>query len=112
MPTYDYECKNCQYTFEQYQSIHDEALLRCPNCDQHKLQRIITGGIYVSIRKSDSEIKLGHLADRNRSRLSQDEKEHLEIKNTPPGCKPFPKDFGIKKEDKKLAKKAKDYDRK
>jgi putative FmdB family regulatory protein len=91
MPTYQYECKNCHHEFEQYQSIHDDALLRCPNCDQHQLFRVITGGIYVSVKKSDSELKLHHLADRNRDRLSNDEKKHLEIKNTPPGCKPYPK---------------------
>lgn len=108
MPTYQYECKNCQHTFEQYQSIHDDPLLRCPCCDTHSLFRVITGGLYCAVRKSDSDITLGHLADRNRSKFSDDQKEHLEIKHTPPGCKPFPKDFGVKKEDRTLSKKAKD----
>lgn len=111
MPTYQYECKNCKHEFEQYQSIHDDPLLRCPNCDKHELFRVITGGIYGSVRKSDSDITLGHLGDRNRSRMSEDQKEHLTIKNTPPGCKPFPKKFGVNKEDRKLSKEAKKYEK-
>lgn len=36
----------------------------------------------TSIKLSDSEIKtLGHLANRNAERLSQDEKEHLNTKH-------------------------------
>jgi putative FmdB family regulatory protein len=74
---YDYECDACKHTFETYQSIHDDALLRCPECDKHKLRRIITGGIYGSVRKGNDEITVGHLADRNRSTFSADKKEML-----------------------------------
>lgn len=110
MPTYQYECSNCKHEFEQYQSIHDDPLLRCPRCNTHSLFRVITGGLYVNVRKSDSDITIGHLADRNRSRFSEDQKEHLENKHTPPGCKPFPKTFGLPKEARKMAKKAKELD--
>lgn len=109
---YQYICDNCQNEFEIYQSINDEPLLRCEKCDCHQLRRIISGGIYTSVRKSDSELTLGHLADRNRSRFSEDQKAALAIKNTPPGCKPFPKDFGISKDARKNAEKAKDIQRK
>jgi putative FmdB family regulatory protein len=112
MPTYQYICDNCKDEFETYQSINDEPLLRCEKCDCHQLRRIISGGIYTSVRKSDSELTLGHLADRNRSRFSEDQKEHLAVKNTPAGCKPFPKDFGISKSARKNAEKAKDFQRK
>jgi putative FmdB family regulatory protein len=81
MPTYEYECDKCGYRFEIRQSIHDEPLLRCEKCDTHNLYRIISGGLYSSIKKSDDEIKLGHLADRNRDRFSNDKKEYLLEKN-------------------------------
>ena len=77
MPLYEYQCDACNHNFEIVHSIHDEALLRCPNCDKHKLRRIITGGLYASVKKSDNEITVGHLADRNRSRFSNDQKEML-----------------------------------
>lgn len=109
---YQYICDNCGNQFEVFQSIHDDPLLRCFDCNQHKLRRVISGGIYHSVRKSDSELTLGHLADRNRSRFSEDQKEHLAIKNTPEGCKPFPKNFGTSKEVRENAKKAKDFQRK
>lgn len=32
MPTYDYKCLDCGYTFEYFQSITDEPLSVCPNC--------------------------------------------------------------------------------
>ena len=55
MPTYEYECDKCGYRFEIRQSIHDEPLLRCEKCDTHNLHRIISGGLYSSIKKSDIE---------------------------------------------------------
>lgn len=77
MPTYEYECKKCGDRFEIQQSIHADALKKCKKCKTNNLYRVITGDIYCSIKKSDSEIKLGHLADRNRDRFSDDKKEYL-----------------------------------
>ena len=44
MPTYEYECTKCKYTFEEFQKITDKPLKKCPKCGS-KLRRIITGGI-------------------------------------------------------------------
>ena len=44
MPTYEYECTKCKYTFEEFQKITDEPLKKCPKC-RSKLRRIITGGV-------------------------------------------------------------------
>ncbi|NOR18309.1 zinc ribbon domain-containing protein [candidate division WOR-3 bacterium] len=44
MPTYEYECTKCKYTFEEFQKITDEPLKKCPKCGS-KLRRIITGGV-------------------------------------------------------------------
>jgi len=32
MPIYEYECDDCGYRFERYQSISSEPLKRCPHC--------------------------------------------------------------------------------
>jgi len=32
VPKYSYICKNCEHAFEVTQSIHDEALTKCPEC--------------------------------------------------------------------------------
>lgn len=44
MPTYEYECTKCKYTFEEFQKIIDKPLKKCPKC-RSKLRRIITGGV-------------------------------------------------------------------
>jgi len=44
MPTYEYECTKCKYTFEEFQKITDEPLKKCPKYGS-KLRRIITGGV-------------------------------------------------------------------
>ncbi|CAG0951258.1 hypothetical protein PHYC_00215 [Phycisphaerales bacterium] len=45
MPTYDYRCKACKREFEQFQSIKDKPLKKCPKCGKISLERLIgTGG--------------------------------------------------------------------
>lgn len=43
MPTYDYKCSNCNYTFEYFQSMTSEPLTECPKC-KGTLKRIIGVG--------------------------------------------------------------------
>jgi len=43
MPTYQYECTQCGHQFEIRQSIKDEPLADCPDCNG-KIQRVISGG--------------------------------------------------------------------
>lgn len=45
MPTYEYECADCGHILEQWQSMLDKKLRKCPSCGKLKLQRLIgTGG--------------------------------------------------------------------
>ncbi|NOX97592.1 MAG: zinc ribbon domain-containing protein [Nitrospirae bacterium] len=43
MPTYEYECRSCLYTFEEFQSITAPPLKNCPKCNG-PLRRLIGGG--------------------------------------------------------------------
>jgi len=43
MPTYEYRCKECGWTFERFQSMRDKPLEKCPKCDG-SVQRLISGG--------------------------------------------------------------------
>ncbi len=43
MPTYDYECTKCGYTFELFQSMMDEPRKRCPKC-RGKVNRLLGTG--------------------------------------------------------------------
>ena len=44
MPTYQYECENCQHTFEALQSMVEPRLKKCPQCGKSKLVRLIGSG--------------------------------------------------------------------
>jgi putative FmdB family regulatory protein len=44
MPTYEYACPKCGHTFEQFQSMNDAPLTKCPKCKKTGLKRLIGGG--------------------------------------------------------------------
>ncbi len=44
MPTYDYVCDACKHEFEQFQSIKEEPMRKCPKCGKKKLRRLIGPG--------------------------------------------------------------------
>jgi putative FmdB family regulatory protein len=76
---YRYLCDNCQCEFEEYQSIKDASLTKCPNCEQETLHRVITGGAGI-IDKTPRT--LGTLAEQNRKKFGRDycEAKEREIK--------------------------------
>lgn len=84
MPTYTYFCADCSEPFELFSTISNyKEKQKCPKCN------IICSRCYEedmltlnsSVRKSDSELKtLGDLADRNRDRLSNDQKTEMHQK--------------------------------
>ena len=43
MPTYDYKCNKCNYTFELFQKMTDEPIKECPKC-KGKVTRLIGAG--------------------------------------------------------------------
>jgi putative FmdB family regulatory protein len=44
MPTYTYQCKNCEHEFDHLQRIADKLLTKCPECGEEALIRLIGGG--------------------------------------------------------------------
>ncbi|MGB2630068.1 MAG: FmdB family zinc ribbon protein [Candidatus Omnitrophota bacterium] len=66
MPTYDYNCEKCGHKFEAFQSMMDEPLKNCPECNGRVRRLISTGagiifkgkGFYQTDYKSScSDIK-------------------------------------------------------
>ena len=43
MPTYEYQCKDCGYRFEEFQSMTASPITECPECSG-KTERLISGG--------------------------------------------------------------------
>jgi len=52
MPTYEYRCDACAHDFEEFQSIKDAPLRKCPHCGKNKLRRLIGGGAAIVFRGS------------------------------------------------------------
>lgn len=51
MPTYEYECRDCGYTFEKFQQMSDKRLKKCPECGG-ELKRLIGTGAGIIFRGS------------------------------------------------------------
>ena len=52
MPTYDYECDACGHRFEEFQSMNDKVLSKCPKCGKRKLRRLIGMGAGIIFKGS------------------------------------------------------------
>lgn len=101
MPTYSYFCDNCEQEFELFFHIKNyTASPSCINCNNAKrTYRLYNKDVLTqsaSVKKSDSELKtIGDLANRNRDKMTEDEKmslykKHNSYKDTAPD-KPLPK---------------------
>lgn len=52
MPTYEYECRNCDHKFDLYQSIMAKPITRCPKCKKDKVHRLIGRGAGIIFKGS------------------------------------------------------------
>ena len=52
MPTYQYECDACGYSFEILQSMLDKKLKKCPECNKNELYRLIGAGTGIIFKGS------------------------------------------------------------
>ena len=52
MPTYDYECDACKHSFEEFQSMSEEPLKKCPKCGKKKLRRVYGPGAAILFKGS------------------------------------------------------------
>ena len=82
MPTYTYVCDKCHKKFELFCSIRDYVdnpkSICCKKSNATRSYPDDMKTISSSVRKSDTELKtIGDLANRNRDKLSEDEKTHL-----------------------------------
>ena len=110
MPTYTYKCPSCNKVFEILSSIKDyKDTVSCCGCDCKKASRCLTQDVQTlngSVKLGDNELKtLGHLAQRNTERMSEDQKQAIWEKNNAyketPSEKPLPKGMSkLKKQSK------------
>lgn len=82
MPVYSYLCEKCNKSFELFfsysQYTEHPKCLECGSKQTNRNLVLDANTISSSVKKSDSELKtIGDLANRNRDKLSDDEKKHL-----------------------------------
>jgi putative FmdB family regulatory protein len=84
MPVYSYLCNSCGNNFEVFCSFSQyekNPLPKCSSCSSKSTMRRYAEDVQTissSVRKSDSELKtVGDIANRNRDRLSDDEKRAI-----------------------------------
>ncbi len=75
MPTYEYQCTNCGYLFEAFQSIKENPLKKCPRCNKDSLKRLISGGAGLIFKGTGF-----YLTDYKKKPASSGEKKHKETK--------------------------------
>lgn len=74
MPTYEYECNECKYRFEVFQSIHDDPIKECVSCGSN-VKKIFSStgiifkgsGFYVNDYKkkgTDSGVSKGDISSK------------------------------------------------
>jgi putative FmdB family regulatory protein len=47
MPTYEYQCDACEHNFDEFQSMSEEPLKKCPQCGKKKLRRVYGPGAAI-----------------------------------------------------------------
>jgi putative FmdB family regulatory protein len=52
MPTYEYVCDACAHNFDEFQSITEKPLKKCPKCGKRKLRRAFGTGAAVIFKGS------------------------------------------------------------
>jgi putative FmdB family regulatory protein len=52
MPTYEYHCDGCEHHFDEFQSMKDPPLKKCPKCRKSKLRRIFGTGAAILFKGS------------------------------------------------------------
>lgn len=52
LPTYDYICKKCDFSFEAFHSMSMKPLVNCPECNKQELIKLISPGASVIIKNT------------------------------------------------------------
>ena len=74
MPTYQYQCENCLYSFEKEQSFSEEHIKKCPSFKKNNLYQVFSGGLMNYVKGGET---IGHISDANFKREGGKIKEKI-----------------------------------
>jgi len=81
MPTYEYLCRNCGHTLEEFQSMTEDPLVHCPKCGRDTLARVMGAGGGVIFKGSGF-----YLTDYKKGKPGGDAQPKKERKPDVPGA--------------------------
>ncbi len=91
MPTYQYECSECNYSFEILQSMTDRKLKKCPQCGKRKLDRLLGTGSGIIFKGSgfyETDYKKKNLPRARGQKSTEASKIDSEKPSQPPKTEP------------------------
>jgi putative FmdB family regulatory protein len=62
-----YICDSCDYTFEVQQSMHEQILKKCPQCERLTLYQDLRGQYHAMV----NTVTLGQLAEKNTKKMGR-----------------------------------------
>lgn len=68
MPTYEYRCEQCGHELEIQQSMKDDSITLCPNCNTEHLERIISLTMWFV---KGEPTTIGQLAEKNSKKMGK-----------------------------------------
>jgi putative FmdB family regulatory protein len=74
MPTYEYECDACGHKFDEFQSMSEAVLKKCPECKKKKLRRLLGTGAAI-IFKGSGFYQTDYRSESYKSGAKADEKK-------------------------------------
>ena len=100
---YTYRCYDCDYQFDENQSVKDKPLRKCPCCKHLSIERVIYAPMVFCKREATT---IGQLADRNSKKLGRQEVLERDAKKKEQSAKPL---AGARKEiNRKISKMTED----
>ena len=83
MPIYEYECKNCDHSFDELQKMNDASLVDCPSCGESALARLLSapsfrlkgGGWYETDFKKDNQRNVAKNDNESNKKKTDNKKE-------------------------------------
>ena len=80
MPTYDYKCLECNYTYEEFQKMSDDVFTECPKCNG-KVKRLIGAGL-GPIFKGSGFYQTDYKNNSSKPKQSEKKKTETKAKDT------------------------------
>jgi putative FmdB family regulatory protein len=82
MPCYEYKCASCQFADTEYQHIHDNPLVECPECHKPTYEKQVSR-VHSSMREFSAPIEMFSIACNTTEEIQEMQKAGVNISDDP-----------------------------